>query len=119
MQHANVKLSKNELALVTDMQVILTKNLIIEKVYTLFGLLSSHFQQVLAERKDTLATEALLVSPKISKGEQYRQLPYVVLDCPRFYTKQHVLAVRCFFWWGNFFSITLHLAGKFLKGYEE
>jgi hypothetical protein len=115
MNDANVKLSKNELALVTDMQVILTKNLIIQKVYTLFGELSSHFQARLQAKEALLPAEALAPGPKIYKGEQYLQLPYVILDCPRFYTKNDVLAVRCVFWWGNFFSISLHLAGGFLQ----
>jgi len=33
------------------------------------------------------------------------------LDYPRHFTKESTLAVRTFFWWGNFFSINLHLAG--------
>lgn len=115
MNDANVKLSKNELALVTDKQVILTKNLIIQKVYTLFGELSSHFQARLQQKEALLPAEALNPGPKIYRGEQYLQLPYVILDCPRFYTKKEVLAVRCVFWWGNFFSISLHLAGGFLQ----
>ena len=38
-----------------------------------------------------------------------------MLDCPRIYGTTDVFAIRCFFWWGNFFSITLHLGGHFLQ----
>lgn len=114
MNNANVKLSKNELALVTDASVILTKNLIIDKVYQMFGQLSDAFTQQLNENKSFLPPEAFTIHPKIYKGEQYLGLPYVMLDCPRVYSAADVFAIRCFFWWGNFFSITLHLGGRFL-----
>lgn len=114
MNNANVKLSKNELALVTDASVILTKNLIINKVYQLFGQLSDALAGCLHENKPFIADEAFAIHPKIYKGEQYLGLPYVMLDCPRVYNGPDVFAIRCFFWWGNFFSITLHLGGRFL-----
>ena len=50
-------------------------------------------------------------SPKISKGENYLQLPYVLLDYPRCFYAGNFFAVRTMFWWGNFFSITLQLKG--------
>lgn len=54
-------------------------------------------------------------SAKISKGENYEGLPWVMLDHPRYFQKEEVFAIRSFFWWGNFFSITLHLSGQPLK----
>ena len=115
MTPANVKLSKNELSLVCDAQFILTKNNIINKVYELFGLISVGFTEELASYKNFLPPEIFLSSPKIYKGEQYLSLPYVLLDHPRCFIKGHAFAVRCFFWWGNFFSITLHLEGKYAE----
>lgn len=115
MNNANVKLSKAELSLVTDASFILTKNNIIAKVYNMFGLLSSQWQN----NTGMLPAEASNISPKIYKGEQYLGLPYVMLDYPRLYTNTNVLAVRCFFWWGNFFSITLHVAGSMLQTYKH
>jgi hypothetical protein len=52
------------------------------------------------------------IPPKITKGEQCLGLPYRVLDYPRFFEKTDVFAIRTLFWWGNFFSVTLQLAGK-------
>ena len=51
---------------------------------------------------------------KIFRGENYRQLPYLVLDYPKHFSKESVLAFRTMLWWGNFFSCTLHLQGKAL-----
>ena len=52
-------------------------------------------------------------TPKISKGENYKDLPYVMLDYPRCFQKEKTIAIRTFFWWGNFFSINLQLSGEY------
>lgn len=106
---ANVKLSIDELELVTNAELILTKNRIIQKVYDLFGELSMVYQELCKN----LGDEMLLISPKISKGENYLGLPWVMLDYPRNFSQTNVFAVRSFFWWGKFFSITLQLHGKY------
>jgi hypothetical protein len=114
MDVAKLTLSEEELRLVTDPGVILTKNAIIRKVYGLFGELSGVMSQDLI-----LSGEVSTISPKISKGESYQGLPYVMLDHPRYFTAEHVLAIRTFFWWGNFFSVTLHLKGKYHSLYSR
>jgi hypothetical protein len=57
-------------------------------------------------------------TPKISKGENYLGLPYVMLDYPRLFTREHVLAIRTMFWWGHYFSATLHLSGGIKDRYS-
>ena len=118
MVPANVKLSKNELSLVCDEAFILTKNTIIDKVYKLFGQLSNEFTKDLQQTHGLLEPEIFLQAPKIYKGEQYKSLPYVMLDHPRCFNGNNAFAIRCFFWWGNFFSITLHLGGRYANLYR-
>ena len=48
-------------------------------------------------------------SPKIFRGENYRKLPYMVLDYPRAFSAENIFAFRTMFWWGKEFSFTLHL----------
>jgi hypothetical protein len=112
---ANVKLSKEELELVTDAELILTKNRIIAKVYELFGELSEEYKQL----GQCLPREVLTVTPKISKGENYLGLPWVMLDYPRAFSNTDVFAIRSFFWWGNCFSITLQLQEKYKTVYQQ
>ena len=52
-------------------------------------------------------------SPKISKGENYLGLPYVILDYPRISNGDGLFFIRSMFWWGNFFSSTLQVSGNF------
>jgi hypothetical protein len=110
----NVKLSIEELALVTNAELILTKNRIIQKVYELFGELSEEYKVAGNSFDETI----LSVPPKISKGENYLGLPWVMLDYPRRFSKTDVFAIRTFFWWGNFFSITLQLQGIYQERFS-
>jgi hypothetical protein len=119
MHHTNVELSKNELELVINTEFILTKNRIIEKVFNMFGLLSEVFKATLNEYAEALPAEVFLSSPKIYKGENYLNLPYVMMDYPRIFLKEDVFAIRSFFWWGNYFSITLQLSGRFLEAFNN
>ncbi len=114
---AKVSLSDIEMQLVCNPDWILTKNIIIQKVYLLFGQLSETYKS--NPLLQNLPAEVLLQSAKISKGENYEGLPYVMLDYPRCFGKEDVFAIRTFFWWGNFFTITLQLKGIYKKRYEE
>lgn len=98
---------------------ILTKNGIIKKTIALLDTIQNNQQQYLEKVRKQLPPEVLEKSPKISKGENYQGLPYLILDYPRVFDKKNILAIRTFFWWGNFFSTTLHLSGSYKKQYEE
>lgn len=113
MSPAKVTLSTKELEMVNDTGWILTKNAIIGKVYTLFGSLSEKYRAELEKEHGVFDEVAAFRSPKISKGEQYEGLPWVMLDQPRYFTGEDTFAIRSFFWWGNFCSISLQLSGRF------
>ena len=113
-----VILSLGELTIATDKNIILTKRAIIEKAVALFGkqvvFISNVFAVVLS-RDAILATSI----PKIAKGENYKGLPYVMMDYPATFTTNDIFAIRTMFWWGNFISITLHLKGVYKERYFE
>ena len=113
MQASKILLSEEELKLAENSDWILTKNQIIKKIISLFAQLADSYREATNASKEFLPEEVLGTSPKISRGEQYQGLPYVMLDYPRVFSKEDVFAIRTFFWWGNFFSLTLHLKGKY------
>jgi hypothetical protein len=114
---AKIMLSHNELELVCNRDIILTKNRIVDEVYDLFGTLSEDYKTILIAHVDDDNIKS--IAAKIYKGERYKQLPYVMMDYPRYFTKQDVFAIRSFFWWGNYFSISLHLSGRYLNNYRH
>ena len=117
MSPAKVTLSPKERELVNNADWILTKNEVIQKVYILFGGLSEVYQSLFQKHISIFTEEAVVRAPKISKGEQYKGLPWVMLDYPRQFTTLDVFGIRSFFWWGNFCSITLQLSGRFQQKY--
>jgi hypothetical protein len=108
-----ITLSAKELDLVCNIDWILTKQAIIQKVYALFGTEAAKMQDIVAQHLPSLAPFVDRHNPKIAKGENYEQLPYVMLDYPRCFEKERTLAIRTMFWWGNFFSVHLQLEGEF------
>jgi hypothetical protein len=106
-----LSLSADELELVCNKDWILTKKMVVDKVYLLLGGLSQQMQDYIESNQLLLPAVVTQSSPKISKGENYLGLPYVMLDYPRYFKSNDTLAIRTFFWWGNFFSISLHLSG--------
>ena len=109
---SNVKLSDAELALACDANVLLTKNSIIHKVYDMFGSLSKTYTEETVRRQ--LPGDILKSSPKISRGENYLGLPWVMLDYPRYFSGHNIFSIRTMFWWGNYFSQFIFLKGEFL-----
>jgi hypothetical protein len=117
MDGTKVTLSAAELDLAMDPQVMLMKNAVVDAVYGLFGRVAERQSEILSPLRPFFG-EAFDLPPKISRGEKYRGLPYVMLDHPRSFTSHDILAVRTLFWWGHFFSVTLHLRGRWLERFE-
>ncbi len=109
---AKIQLSKLENELVNNTEWILTKQAIINKVYLLLGELHETYASILNDERYFISIFKGTKSGKISKGENYLGLPYAILDYPAIFKKEDVFAIRTMFWWGNFFSITLHVSGR-------
>ncbi len=120
MNQAKIRLSSSEMELVKNADWILTKNRIIQKVKDLFGALRYLQEETLYESLEGVVPEEVLASScKVTAGEQYRGLPWVVLDHPRYFSKTDIMAIRTLFWWGRSFSVTLHLSGLYKKRFEQ
>jgi hypothetical protein len=112
---AKIHLSPLETELIRNKEWILTKHSIINKVYKLFGELNEIYRQISEEEEFFLPEFYKNTGGKISKGENYEGLPFVMLDYPALFSRENIFAIRTMFWWGNFFSITLHISGERFK----
>lgn len=117
MSAAKIRLSTKEQELATSKEFILTKNEIIRKLQSFLGSLAE--EQKKTCKVLSMPEELISVSPKISKGENYKGFPWMVLDYPRNFDKENTFAIRTMFWWGHFFSITLHLSGRYKQQFEK
>ena len=107
---SKIHLSSAEMELMQNAEVILTKNRILGKMKVLLEQIQE--KQIDFINQNDISNEIFIVSPKISKGENYLGLPYLILDYPRQSSKNDFFFIRTMFWWGNFFSCTLHLANN-------
>jgi hypothetical protein len=112
MDRVKLQLSEEEKVLVGNPSVILTKNRILEKINAMFGMLSEQQVAIAESLRKQLPQEFFLAPPKISRGDQYRQMPWLMLDFPRCFQSGHLLAIRQFFWWGHLYSSSLLVSGQ-------
>lgn len=116
---SKLTLSADEQQLVNNTEWILTKHKIMDTVNRMLVNISEQQKQVIANEKYWLPDAVVRSTPKIAKGENYLQLPYMLLDYPRCFDANNIFAVRTMFWWGNFFSITLHVSGIYKENFQK
>jgi hypothetical protein len=110
-----LNLSTSELSVLNDKEFFRLKRSCIDKIVTSFGKLEYLISGSISELSGITGLADYKGRGNISKGENYLGLPYVVLDHPAVFGKAGVAAFRTMFWWGNGFSITLHLSGNYLE----
>lgn len=115
---SRIIINKDELELLTNTEIFLIKAQLGKKMNDLFGecieQINSHLVGLTAFPELNLGSH----SPKISKGENYLSFPWQLLDYPRHFNKIEIFALRTLCWWGQGFSITLHLSGKYAETYH-
>jgi hypothetical protein len=92
------RLTPEEQELITNTEWLFMKSAITKKVVQMFAEAAEGF----VSTSKALPLSLISIPPKISKGENYNGLPYVMLDYPRNFKKEKVFAIRSFFWWGTF-----------------
>jgi hypothetical protein len=113
IENAKIQFSAEEMELLKNSDWILTKNRIIEKLSAALEQLAVKVRNEMLAYYPLVANQVLAAGYKISRGEKYQGLPYLILDFPRIFGREDVLAIRVLCWWGKFFSITLHTKGKY------
>lgn len=107
-----MNLSKEAVEFLSNKEVIDQK---VELLNLVFEYLSQHGKSLQNNYASSFPTS---LPPKVSRGENYKGYPFMVLDYPRIFSSEQVMACRHLFWWGHFFSCTLHLKGDYLKRYR-
>jgi hypothetical protein len=112
-------LTEKELNILEDTEFLLTKIEVLRKVRALFIDTRGGLTKIVSNSPFKFPAGMDLTKGKISKGEHYQKLPYMVLDFPGLFTAESIFAYRIMFWWGHFFSATLHLQGLALNQYRS
>lgn len=116
MHQTKITITKEEMDVINDTAFLITKSTVLQKMKLLLQQLQDEI--TFTAKNYNLPVELFKIHGKISSGENYKGLPFLILDYPRVFQKEDVFAFRSMFWWGNYFLFTLHLQGKFLEKYQ-
>lgn len=97
-----------------DAELMRARRSILSKIHELLAAVQRRLESASLWEDLPFAAEAKTAGAKISKGDNYLEMPYQVLDYPRCYGTREVFAYRVMFWWGHEFSAFLHLKGQSL-----
>lgn len=114
-----MELSNKEKIIIYDKEFLITKISIIEKIQKQFERIRRSIRSSIIDSNYIFPHEVDINTGKIFKGENYKLLPYVTLDYPKLFNKDDVFTFRTMFWWGNFFSSTLHISGEYYNRYID
>jgi hypothetical protein len=111
-KETKIIVSAEELHVLQDKEFFRKKKNITEKIYNQFALLirQLEYENIFLDISFPTATD--VSTGKISKGENYLGFPFVLLDFPRLFSNDEIIAIRTMVWWGNFISCTLLVTGS-------
>lgn len=113
------ELDHDELQLISDKSLFLMKAVVTEKLSLILADAQAAIKEKLWEMEAELPEIIDVQQGKLSKGENYRQFPWIMLDFPKYFSKEDVFAFRTLFLWGDSFSCTLHLQGEMLEHFRD
>lgn len=119
MQSNEIYFTPQEFEVTRNITFLKVKREAIDKVMNFFSQYRYALDQLMKENQWYSMIPCKPGDVKIAKGDNYRELPYVVMDYPRKFTFSDIFAYRSMFWWGHFFSFTLHLQGKSLRKFRS
>lgn len=114
-----MNLSQKELKTIQNADFFSIKKQVFNKILLELNELRDHIKASKTFQSFDFPKEMDIEYGKVSKGENYNGLPWIVLDFPRIFNKNGIFAFRTMFLWGKGFFFTLHLSGKYLKKYKE
>jgi len=105
-------LSKKEIQLLKDESFFHTKRIITEKIFHQLSEAVKAIQNTSSFKKISFPKGTDITSGKITKGENYLGLPFIILDFPKLFSPEKIFAFRTMIWWGNFVSCTMLISGE-------
>lgn len=106
--------TESELQLLFNKDIFHTKRTATEKLYVLFSELQVAIKDTSTHKSFPFPAGTDYNTGKISKGENYKAYPYVILDFPKLFNKNSVFAFRSMFWFGNSFTFSFVCSGNAL-----
>lgn len=114
-----MQFSEEELQVIQNQSFFKVKATATEKIAQQFAKIADELTTIYQQFAPNIAYSPAQLQSKISKGENLQQLPFLILDFPRYFTTEKVFSFRLLFWWGKGFTLFLHLKNKELPSILE
>jgi len=111
--------NSEELEVLQNQSFFQQKHKVTQRFYELFGNLIQTLKSNSNHLNFDYPDGTDISAGRITKGENYQNLPYIVADFPRHFSKKGVFAFRSWFWWGNYILFIWHISGEYLTQYED
>ncbi len=89
---------------------------ITNKIMQAFSEIETEMKSIYPILSQKVSFAPIKTSSKISKGENLKNLPFLMLDFPKQFEQTNIFSFRLLFWWGKGFTLFLHLKNDNLKG---
>lgn len=110
MAFSKIDLSQEGTRLLTQREPWDSRRQLVDQLYHWFGNALVETKQRHHELFEQLVSREYL-NGKITRGDNYKGYPYVLLDYPNCFSKDYILAARNLIWLGNGFHCSLHVRG--------
>ncbi len=104
----------DEIKLIGDSNYLLQKNRILKKIAKSLSETGEILANEIKDNYPHIASNYTELPCKVSVGEKYRDLPYLVMDFPRHFDDQKTFSFRVLFLWGHYFNFSLHLGSDLI-----
>lgn len=107
-------LSETEISTWSNSHIFIVKQKVIHFIYDA----NANIIDKIKNLKPNLFHSFRFKNPKISKGENYLNLPWVMADYPAYFDTENIFAFRMFYLWGTEINFFMLMKGDFLKHYQ-
>ncbi len=114
-----MNLSKQQLQLLNSTSFFEEKRAVLKAVEINLSIICDNLKQSYSEEAKTISFAPQKTASKITRGENLKGLPYLLLDFPQQFSKTEIFSFRLLFWWGKGFTLFLHLKNNQLSAIQQ
>jgi hypothetical protein len=114
-----LQFSEAEFQAIQNQSFFKVKATALEKIEQQFAEIVNEMEIIYSQHATSISFAPKKVFSKISRGENLNQLPFLILDFPKQFSKSEVFSFRLLFWWGKGFTLFLHLKNDKLESIVE
>ena len=104
-----MKFNKIQVKLIQNTDFFEEKRTVLKAIEAELAAICDEIKLIYSAKAGEIIIAPTQTAAKITRGENLKGLPYLILDFPQHFSKTEIFSFRLLFWWGNGFTLFLHL----------